>query len=104
MQNLFEFSIVIILMFLGGFALGLAWRWHLAWLFLLCAAAGFTVFVFLRDWSDFSFSAIIQDANSIESWMIYLPIHFIPFVILVMGGGAIGLAVRRMFPNALRHR
>jgi len=92
-----EFLVAMLLMFLGGLACGIMWRWHVAWLFLICATVGIAAFIFLRDWSDFSLSALIAEPRAWLSWMVYLPLGIVLCGGPVVVGGAAGFVVRRVF-------
>jgi hypothetical protein len=94
------FLLFIVAFAFGGAVIGTFWRWHLFWLLALCAMLGFTIYLVMRDWSDFDFGAIVADAraggSSWVSWCVGLTTYFILFAGPAAVGAACGFALRQM--------
>ena len=94
-----ELLFVMVVFCLGGAAIGAFWRWHLAWLLVLCAVLGFAISLAMRDWSDFDFSVIAADAHrgggAWVSWVVWLLTLFILFAVPAGVGGSVGFVLRQ---------
>ncbi len=99
-------GIIILALFLIAFFIGIIWRWRAVNLFIIGAVFTVVLFIALRDWSDFSFTAILHNPNSWDSWIFMLPIEFlyfaIPVGIPIFIGCVIGLLMRKTLKKQRR--
>jgi hypothetical protein len=80
--------------------IGICWRWSLLGLLCFCAAAGFTLALCLRDWSDFHFQAIVANARqgggAWSSWLLGMLVYFMFSGLPAAVGGGLGYALRQI--------